>query len=126
KPGDVGLAQRYRLFNRTYTPGQLVGQLMELLTLANGPVQTDLKGLKDDIRDLRAMMMVVKKPDPVRRIFWVMGYALFALAIGVPMFEVMGTHGELYWRALGAMIVLFGVALLFFLYGLGMMGRPSS
>jgi hypothetical protein len=120
KPGDVGLSQRYRLFSRTYTPGQEVTRLMEMITLAQQP-------LRDDMRDLRAEVITIKRQlstvDPFRRLAWILGFVAFIAAMPLYLSDVRALLGIPWATALGASLVLWTGSCGCFMYGMGLIGR---
>jgi hypothetical protein len=123
KPGDVGDSQRYRLFSRTYTPGQEVTKLMEMITLANQPMRDDMRELRAEVTAIKARLEHV---DPLRRWAWALAYVAFVVAMPLYLSDVRLMLGIPWQTAIGASFVLWSGAFGLFLFGLGFIGRQSN
>jgi hypothetical protein len=119
KPGEVALAQVYRLFDRDYSPSDQTAQLLELMTLVMQPIQRQLDALDDRLDRMENKPV---KVDAIRRWSWVLGFVFFVAALPLYLLEVRDIAGISAPAALGSSMVLWAVSLLFFLYGLNFVG----
>ena len=126
KPGDVGRAQVYKLFDGANMRGSdenantlaavrlLLVPVYEQLAFIHKRL-TDINDTADRLK-AEAVMFNVR-----RRNAWMLGFFLFCIPIvmmGPGMREVMGMH---HLTANVVMVVLWGVAALCFMWGMGML-----
>jgi CHAT domain len=136
RPGEASNSQ-YKIYNRKATPGEGIATWMELMALALQPIQKQMNGLDEGLRDLktgvdglrsqfRDLAEVSMTRHPVRRFVWVLGAVLFAAALMAGQFVLGEAHGVPWVSYIPLQIAGLSVSIAMLAYGIGFFGGTDG
>lgn len=128
RPGEVGLAQRWRIFERGYSPGQDIAKWMELMGIAMSPVTQTLEQVNERLEKLEQVNERLEKLElrphleTKRRLVWFIGF-LFMVSGEVLLIDGAQRALLLEWRfAAGLFVVLWTIGVGLVAYGFNFIG----